>query len=228
MTTLMLHNISATASRYTISINRFQRISAYRPQVFLTLDDAYAACFGPLLSLKPEQAARVIVFPVVEKVGKSNDWDTTGPLANLPIMGWEQILELKEKSIGIGSHSATHPDLRKLDNSELDREIKGSKTALEEKLGRAVEYFCYPYGLYNETTIQKVKEAGYKGAFTTSSSIWEGRGNPFRRRRIEIKGTDPEWLVRLKLSGIYDVKGVWELPMLVLENAGWMKRRCLP
>ena len=45
-------------------------------------------------------------------------------------------------------HTLTHPDLTALDADAAEREIAGSKAALEARLGRPVRAFCYPAGLY--------------------------------------------------------------------------------
>ena len=117
-----------------------------------------------------------------------------------------------------GSHSLTHVDLTKLGESELEREIKESKEILEEKLNETIEGFAYPYGFFNERVIRAVRNAGYRWAVTTSDSIWEGRGNPYRMRRINISGLNPDWLLRAKLNGLYDIKALWELPRLLWEK----------
>ncbi len=215
---LMLHAISSSTGRYTITPERFRRIVAQAGGSLVTLDDGFAECFAELSKLTQKEAQRVIVFLVTHKVGTINDWDFGGELAGRPLLSWEQILELSQKGIQFGSHSTTHPDLRKCTAKELEAEVSGSKRMLEDKLGKPVDYFCYPYGQYDRATIEAVKNAGYKAAFTTCDSIWQGRGNPYRMRRIEIKGTDSDLMVWLKLSGMYDVKALWELPVLVWEK----------
>lgn len=214
----MLHTISRSSGRYAVTPARFKQVISCSRRVTVTMDDGYAECFPILSSLEPTQAAEVIVFPVVQKVGLVNDWDRDGELAGRPLMGWDQVKELSKKGVRFGSHGATHVDLRKLGNQDLEREIRGSRQTLEDKLGTSVADFCYPYGLFDEQTIAQVKRAGYSRAFTSCDSIWQGFGNPLRTRRIEIKGTDPEWLVSAKLSGLYDLKAAWELPILLLEK----------
>lgn len=223
--TFILHTISSSPSRYAITPARFRRITSGRGQNRITIDDGFTACFEPLLALTPPQAARVTVFTVTEKIGTRNTWDVHGELANLQLMGWDQLRQLSRIGVCIGSHSATHPDLRNLNIAGLEREIDGSKKKIEDKLGIAVTDFCYPFGQYNAQIIEQVKRAGYARAFTTSDSVWEGFGNPYRTRRVEIKGTDPERMVWLKLSGLYDAKAVWELPALVWEKVTGKRKR---
>lgn len=86
-------------------------------------------------------------------------------------MNWIDIKELSEKGFIIGCHGKTHVDLTKLDDERLNDEIKNSKKLIEEKIGKEVSDFSYPYGLFNENTVKKVKESGYKTAVTTRSAL---------------------------------------------------------
>jgi peptidoglycan/xylan/chitin deacetylase (PgdA/CDA1 family) len=162
---------------------------------------------------------QAIVFLVASKVGKVNDWDTSGELSGKPLLTWEQIGKLQSFGVRFGSHSLTHADLTKLDGVGLEREVKESKRILEEKIGQSVEGFAYPFGFFNKKVIEAVRQAKYKWAVTTSDSIWEGWGDPYRLRRIKVSGLDPEWLLRAKMNGLYDIKAVWELPRLIQEKA---------
>ena len=46
----------------------------------------------------------------------------------------------------IGSHSESHTLLSRLSYKQQYKEIKNSKTFLEEIINKKVETFCYPYG----------------------------------------------------------------------------------
>jgi len=211
----MLHSIGNVNSEYRVTSERLRRITDKSPRSTITFDDGYVDnltygrdCFSTLRD-------RAIIFPVVGKIGGVNDWDVSGELLRKPLLDWEQILELQSLGVRFGSHGLTHTDLAKLGDVELEREVKESKRILEEKLGQSVEGFAYPFGFFNKRVITAVKAAGYKWAVTTSDSIWEGWGNPYRLRRINISGLDPDWLLRAKISGLYDIKAVWELPRLI-------------
>jgi len=77
--------------------------------------------------------------------------------------------EIKNLSIQqeIGAHTLTHPDLRALSPEEKRVEIEGGKKWLEELLGSEVKMFCYPKGLYDDSTVSVVKEARFLGVRTT-------------------------------------------------------------
>jgi peptidoglycan/xylan/chitin deacetylase (PgdA/CDA1 family) len=44
-------------------------------------------------------------------------------------------------------------------------QVKKPKHWLEEITGKPVNYFAYPYGTWNDATIQQLKDHGYKAAF---------------------------------------------------------------
>src|SRR5205814_10288760 len=48
--------------------------------------------------------------------------------------------------VTIGSHSASHPSFSDLTEEQQETELRESKLALEKGLGRAVDFFAYPYG----------------------------------------------------------------------------------
>lgn len=65
----------------------------------------------------------------------------------------------------IGSHSESHTLLSRLSYKQQYKEIKNSKTFLEEIINKKVETFCYPYGRkfsYNQNTINILKKLKFK------------------------------------------------------------------
>ncbi|MBN2033243.1 MAG: polysaccharide deacetylase family protein [Deltaproteobacteria bacterium] len=78
------------------------------------------------------------------------------------------------EGIEVGSHSHTHPNLSKLDEVELERELRISKDLLESWTGRYVIHFCYPYpsGDGNTSIFKCLRDVGYKTATTTVRAIF--------------------------------------------------------
>ena len=103
-------------------------------------------------------------------------------------LSWEEIKEMRDSGlITFGSHSFTHPFLDTLGKGDdLKKEITGSKLALEEKLGRPVELFCYPCGRFNDEVIQAVKDAGYQEAMATNPGKKIPNDNILALKRLRI------------------------------------------
>lgn len=85
--------------------------------------------------------------------------------SNSDIMGWEEISALDPALITIGSHAYNHPILTSLGDRELQSELRDSRAELEKRLGRPVEYFCYPNGTYDDRVVRCVREH-YRAAVT--------------------------------------------------------------
>jgi hypothetical protein len=81
---------------------------------------------------------------------------STGEMRTLLDMGME-----------IGSHTVTHPVLTEISEAEVDRELRDSRSALEDALGVEVTSFCYPKGRFNDNVVQRTKLAGYRVGRTT-------------------------------------------------------------
>ncbi len=79
----------------------------------------------------------------------------------------------------VGAHTLTHPSLPKLSDSDLKKEIEGSKTWLEDIVGRPCTMFAYPYGHHDDRVKIAVKVAGFRGARTTEDLTWR-TNDPFR------------------------------------------------
>jgi peptidoglycan/xylan/chitin deacetylase (PgdA/CDA1 family) len=68
------------------------------------------------------------------------------PLGEKLYANWSQLRQMADRGMEIGAHTCSHPWLAALPPDEQRREILGSKQILEEKLGRPVKSFAYPYG----------------------------------------------------------------------------------
>jgi peptidoglycan/xylan/chitin deacetylase (PgdA/CDA1 family) len=101
------------------------------------------------------------------------------------IMTWKELCTLDPGLITIGSHTLSHPILAQLTVDEIEFELRESRRLLEQRLNRAVEYFCYPNGSYDARVYQAVKRI-YRGAVTTESGV-VGRSD----------NTDPHRLPRI-------------------------------
>jgi len=96
-------------------------------------------------------------------------------------MSKEQIKQLADEGHVIGSHTWRHDrvdrlkDLntieyrgKKVEVNEWDFQLTNTKKQLEEMTGKPVEYFAYPFGIWNKQALPKIEERGYKLAFQLS------------------------------------------------------------
>ncbi len=80
----------------------------------------------------------------------------------------------------------------------LRREIYGSKRLIEEKLSLPVDFFCYPWGDYDEISVGEVRKH-YLGALTLDVGLNDAYTDPYLMKRVEVRSGE-EWLrKRLKI-----------------------------
>ena len=78
---------------------------------------------------------------------------------NYEIANWRQIkLASKNKLFTIGGHSLEHDILTKMDNKQINYEIKETKKIIEKKIGKKVKHFSYPEGKTNDNVIFFLKK----------------------------------------------------------------------
>lgn len=69
--------------------------------------------------------------------------------ARYEIMTWDDMRALDSSLIDIGGHSSHHEILTRVGAEDLEREIAGCRSWIEQEIGRAVRHFCYPDGAYD-------------------------------------------------------------------------------
>ena len=94
-----------------------------------------------------------------------------------------QLVEIKQAGIQIGAHTRTHRDLRACSDTELDDEIAGSRSDLEDVLNTEVDTFAYPKGLHDHRVVDAVARAGFRSAITTRRGWLSARSDPLRIHR---------------------------------------------
>ncbi len=83
-------------------------------------------------------------------------------------LSWDEIEQLgTEPLVTIGAHTIHHLSLATLSETDLNAEMEQSKLELENKIGKPVEHFAYPYGGFEDAHIREYKAAetlGFKTA----------------------------------------------------------------
>ena len=100
------------------------------------------------------------------------------------------------KLIDFGGHTVTHPNLAEQDPAVQREEIRDGKTALEHLVGCAVDSFSYPYGLYSESTVELVRQAGYSSACTCNERTTRRGSDLFQLPRLIVRNWDGEEFAR--------------------------------
>jgi len=134
----------------------------------ITFDDGYVDNLELAMPALREKGFSATCYLVADRIGQSNAWDSELLRVRKPLMDVPQIREWLAAGMKVGSHTRTHPRLTGLDVASKRQEIGDSKRALEDRLGVAIDHFCFPYGDHDADCLRAADEAGYATAVTTT------------------------------------------------------------
>lgn len=104
------------------------------------------------------------------------------------MMRSDQVRAMHQAGMQIGAHTVTHPILARLEATAARDEIRRGKAELETIIGAPVSLFAYPNGRpeidYDQSTMQLVREAGFRAAVSTASGSSDAHTDPFQLPRF--------------------------------------------
>jgi len=177
--------------------------------VVITIDDGY-------------KSAIVYAAPILKKYGYPWTFfiypDFVTVAEGKGAVSWNDLLALQAEGIDIESHSMTHPQLPKhtqkwkgsihlLSPEEYDEwltnETLGSKTLLEQKMGKQIVALAYPYGAYNKEVEAKAIAAGYQYIFTVADNPVHSTTDPHSIGRYTItQGVEKDFAAYLRQGAL--------------------------
>ncbi len=122
-------------------------------------------------------------------------------------LSWEMLLALRDDPlVEIGAHTVSHARISALPPHEAFAELQGSRNRLEERLGRPVRHFAFPYGRSADASRRDfgfAREAGFKSAATTRKGLVRPGQDVFMLPRNTLRGAHRNLLAaELHLSGL--------------------------
>lgn len=143
-----------------------------RRTVFLTFDDGLQNIHSTAFPLLQELGFQATVFLATDYVGGKAQWYEDAGIPALPMLTWNQIEEMREYGIDFQAHTRSHPHLPQLSLKRAEEEIRSSKDVIEQRLGRPVEFFAYPFGEYTPELMELARSIGFAGACTTEVGLF--------------------------------------------------------
>jgi peptidoglycan/xylan/chitin deacetylase (PgdA/CDA1 family) len=205
---LMYHNIAnippgsnQLQKGLTVSTNDFEQQLNYLEekgyQTVLMSDLFKALYHGYKLPLKPiiltfddgYNNAYYNAFTILKKYkSKGSFYIITSLIGQPGRLSWNEIKDMNNQGMEIGSHTMNHPDLSGQSSDIIISESGNSKTIIEDKIGRKIYSFCYPAGAYRPEFFDILKNQGYLLTLTTHNGTIEDSNHPFELPRIRIPG----------------------------------------
>ncbi len=121
----------------------------------LTFDDGELNNFSGAFQVLKEFEFPAYFFVTVNRIGRPG------------YMNWDKLKELHKCGMVIGSHGLNHEILTDLDDQQLEKELRDSKSSLEKILKTEIKYFSVPRGFWNERVVCTARDAGYKTIFVS-------------------------------------------------------------
>lgn len=108
------------------------------------------------------------------------------------LMDGAELRQLHDLGFEIGNHTWSHPDLRKLSESEIAAEIGKMNEFLAAAGIPAPVSFAYPGGPFAENAVPALKKLGFRCARTTEQSAWTpGETDPMRLPAFGLNTVPP-------------------------------------
>jgi peptidoglycan/xylan/chitin deacetylase (PgdA/CDA1 family) len=149
-----------------LPFERWQDIDKVNKPIFITFDDGYKnnlKAFDIFQKLRTEQFQPTgTIFVISDFIGQSIR------------LSESDIKKMVDSGIiSIQSHTATHPDLTKI--QDYDYELRKSKDKIQKVTGKPVIALSYPYGNWNNKVVVETRKY-YRFGLTTTPEAFTKKG----------------------------------------------------
>ncbi len=178
----------------------------------LSFDDGFRCCLTHALPALVERNIPAAFFVVPGLIASDPALCTEaqrtffGPRRRpVPFLTWDDCRTLMAAGMTIGSHSARHRPLIRLDDADARAELAESKAAIEAALGRPCDHFCCPWGKPGrdfriDRDPETARALGYRSFLTTKYGAMTPGDSPFAIRRVSLIARFGTYQLRYFLS----------------------------
>ncbi len=165
-----------------------KRYDVCKRNMILTFDDGCESLYLNAFPILKKYDVKAVIYVVAKSIGARNIvWKDNENKDPLNILTKDQLIEMINYGIEIGSHLCDHVHLPQLLDKDKRYELVESKRLLEAELGRPIYSVAYPFGSYNDDVLKIAAEAGYQYGVTTKEGNNLSASN-LELFRISVKG----------------------------------------
>ena len=123
----------------------------YKKSCIVTFDDGYEGVYKNAYPIANKYDIPFTMFVITDNIGN------TGTIT------WKQAKEMNNSGlVTIASHSQNHVEFNKISTDDAINNVNKSYEEIEKNLSSSkTKIFTYPYGLYTEEEIEKLRTLGY-------------------------------------------------------------------
>jgi peptidoglycan/xylan/chitin deacetylase (PgdA/CDA1 family) len=208
-TVLMYHAIvdDGGSDRYALPVAAFTRqvdrlvatgtpvrafadcLAANQGGVCITFDDGHASHAAAALDILAPRGVTADFFVTASRVG------TPG------FVTWPQLRAMAAAGMSIQSHGLTHRYFDTFGPRELERELAGSRAALEDGLGAPVSLYAPPYGCLTGRIRHAARSAGYRHILSSRPGRVAFTRRGFEIPRLAVGARTPDGEIDAWLAG---------------------------
>ena len=170
-----------------VTISELLRKKDQSKTIAITFDDGYKNNLTNALPILASYGAKATLYLIA---GGQSANQNPHPSAHL--LSDEQVTEILNSGlIELGAHSFTHRNLKTSDEASRQYELAFTKNSLEERFGKTISSFAYPFGQFDLALAEMVEKEKYESAVTTNKGIsTDLQKDRFYLKRIRISGKD--------------------------------------
>lgn len=144
--------------------------------IVITFDDGYKDNLTNALPILEKYNIPATIYIATSFIGKKEH--------GLEMLNSENIKFLSNHPlIEIGSHTHSHTDLSKMNDTQIHKDIIEAKNILENMTGKEILHFSYPRGRYNQKVLQIIKE---QTNIKTATTVKPGFVNIYNNNFLEL------------------------------------------
>lgn len=167
----------------------------------LTVDDGFKCCHANIMPILREKNVSAGFFVPTMFPGTSRESgrkvyerffeNTSAYPLSVEFMNWNEIRDLAESGMTIGSHTQSHQRISEMKEDSVVLELQESKRIIENEVGGRCVHFSCPFGIPGRDFSENLEpvwaeKAGYRSFLTTRRGPNRAGDSPFFIRRENL------------------------------------------
>lgn len=127
---------------------------------------------------------------VLQNLRKWSSGSTAVDRHGLPMTAGQLNEIIAHPLFDVGVHTVTHPALASHKRKDQLTEIESCKKRLEQLSAKKINAIAYPYGDYDNNTIEIAEQLAFEAGFTTEGRAVRSNDHPLKLPRFQVKNWD--------------------------------------